>query len=137
MKTVTCRSCGNTGGEEFRLLDGTHRCPKCGSTDLEVHVTLSEQVGVHEKLGLKARRAERKKPFREVVSGDDLRKSDGKWMDKERVIDWEADTYDEVVIDPQTGKTVYERHEALSDHRGYGSAKARSRGTSEQVTNDG
>ena len=136
MKTVTCRSCGNTGGEEFRLPGGTHRCPECGSTDLDVHVTLTEQVSVHEKLGLKAKRDGEKKPFREVLTSDDLRKKDGKWMDKKRVIDREADTYDEIVIDPQTGKTVHECHEALSKHWGHGSAKTRGNRASEQEPND-
>ena len=135
VKTVTCRSRGNTGGEEFRLPDGTHRCPECGATDLEVHVILLEQVSVHVKLELKARRAGKTKPFREVVSGDDLRKKDRKWMDKRRVIDREAGTYDEVVVDPQTGKTIYEHHEALIEHRGH-AAKTRRRNASEQEEND-
>ena len=99
-------------------------------------MTLSEQVSVHEELKLKARRAGKTKPFREVVSGDDLRKEDRKWMDKRRVIDREADAYDEVVVDPQTGKTIHECHEALSEHRGHGSAKTRRHNASEQEAND-
>jgi hypothetical protein len=136
VKTVTCRSCRNTGGEEFRLPDGTHRCPKCGSTDLDIHLTLSGQVSVHSKLGRKARRAGEKKPFLEAVSGDDLRKRDGRWMKKKRVIDREADTYDEIVIDPQAGETVHECHEPLSGHRGHGSAKTRGQNASEQEASD-
>ena len=91
---------------------------------------------MHEKLGLKARRAGEKKPFREVVSGDDLRKRDGKWMDKKRVIDREADTYDEVVIEQETGETVHDCHEALSEHRGHRSAKMRRGDDSEREAKD-
>jgi len=123
MKQVTCKSCGKTGGEEFRRPDGTHRCPECGSSDLDIRVTLSGQVGVHAGFGIKARREAEKKPFREVVAGADLRRRDGKWMEKQRVIDREADTYDETVTDPESGEIVHECHEPLTEHRRHGSAK--------------
>jgi len=132
MKKVTCRSCGRTGGEEFRMADGTHRCPECGSSDLHIHVTFSEQVGVHARLGIKGRREDSQKPFREVVAGDDLRRSDGKWMDKRRVIDREVDRYDETVTDPESGEIVHECHEQLSEHRGHGSAKRYAREITEE-----
>jgi uncharacterized Zn finger protein (UPF0148 family) len=124
-KKATCKTCGLVGGDEFRMPDGTHKCPKCGSSDLHVAITLQAQVNVHESLGMKGRRQDAKKAFREVKVGDDLRKSDGKWMSKERAIDREADRYDETVTDPETGDVVHECHEPLSKHTDRGSAKLR------------
>lgn len=123
VKEVICNSCGRSGGEEFGTADATHRCPRCGSSDVKVHITLQEQVTVHEQLRLKARHQDEKKPFREAIFGDDLRERDGRWMHKEQVVDREAGWYDKVVVDPETGEVVRECHEPLSQHRDCGSAK--------------
>jgi hypothetical protein len=57
--------------------------------------------------------------------GDDLRKSDGKWMNKRRMIDREADECDEVVTDPETRAVNHECRELLSKHTEHRSAKTR------------
>ena len=103
--------------------DGTYQCPVCGSSDLNIHVTLSEQVDIHEILRIKGKREGRGRSFKEVLVGDDLRKSNGKWMNKRRVIDREVDEYEEVITDPETGEIVHNCHEPLSEHTGHGAAK--------------
>ncbi|GGC77821.1 hypothetical protein GCM10011382_04710 [Vreelandella lutescens] len=65
----------------------------------------------------------KKNPRYEFFEGDDLRKSDGKWMQKSRVIDKSKDKYVEKVIDPETGEVVHLCKEPLSKHFGHGSAK--------------
>lgn len=123
MKEVTCKECGATRGEEFRTGSGTYACPSCGSTNIHVHVILVEIVSVHDCVGIKARREGERKPFREVFAGGDLRRRDGKWMEKKRVIDREQDLYEERVVDPETGEVVHECSEPLTKRNGHGSAK--------------
>ena len=65
----------------------------------------------------------RKNPRVDVFSGDDLRKSDGQWMKKERILDRVNDQYKEVVIDPKTGEIIHHNEEPLSNHLGHGSDK--------------
>lgn len=65
----------------------------------------------------------KKNPRVDFFSGADLRKSDGKWMSKERVIDRDNDIYREVVVYPETGQTIHCNEEPLSEHFGHGSAK--------------
>ncbi len=56
-------------------------------------------------------------------AGDDLRRSDGKWMQKKRVLDRDNDRYIEVVVDPETEEIVHEKDEPLSEHVDHGTAK--------------
>jgi hypothetical protein len=44
-------------------------------------------------------------------------------MKLRRIIDRRNNRYQELVVDPQTGETVREVDEPLSEHRGHGSAK--------------
>jgi len=67
----------------------------------------------------------RKNPRLNVFEGDDLRKADGKWMHKTRVIDKTRDLYIERVVDRETGVIVRECKERLSAHTGRGSAKTK------------
>lgn len=65
----------------------------------------------------------KKNPRLDQFAGADLRKSDGRWMQKERIIDRDRDLYKEVVVDPKDGTIVHQNEEPLSDHFGHGSAK--------------
>ena len=122
-KKVTCNGCDYIGSEDFRNTDHTHTCPRCGSTNIHLEIMLSAKVRVHERLVVKARHSGQKKPFKEVVSGADLDRKSGKWMEKRRVIDRDNDSYEETVVNPVTGKTIHKCRENLSKHRGHGSAK--------------
>ena len=48
------------------------------------------------------KRGGRPKPFIEIISGEQLDRDSGKWIDKIRVIDQEKDLYKEKVVDPDT-----------------------------------
>ena len=84
--------------------------------DFEVHDCLHGKVK-------NSRFPSRNNPRIDFISGDDLRKSDGKWMQKERTIDKDKDQYKEVVIDPTTGEVVHYNEEPISKHFGHGYAK--------------
>lgn len=70
----------------------------------------------------------KKNPRYTFIEGDDLRKRDGKWMKKSRVIDKTTDKYLERVTDPETGEVVHSCEEALSVHFGHGSDKFTKKG---------
>jgi len=48
-------------------------------------------------------------------------------MGKERLVDRQNDRYFERVVDPSTGEVVHCTDHRLSDHRGHGSAKEKTR----------
>ena len=98
-------------------------CPACGSITRAIQVSISESIVVREKLGMKTKHEEAKKPYIESVSGDDLHRKTGKWMKLSRLIDRENNLYKEEVKDLATGDIVHRCDEPLSDHRGHGSAK--------------
>ena len=98
-------------------------CPTCGSTNRKFNVHVQDSATTHEGLSLKGRHGLTGKPFVEVKTGDDLFRKTGEWRKLDRRIDREKDEYSEKIVDPQTGRTIREVHERLSDHRGHGSAK--------------
>lgn len=124
MPEVQCAQC-KTALEEDSNLSKKQRipCPKCGSLSRSYHVTVTDEIRFHEKLGMKARHSEPGKPYFESVSGSDIHRQSGNWMKLERIIDRENDHYREVVTDPKTGKVIHYCEEPLSEHRGHGSAK--------------
>lgn len=63
------------------------------------------------------------KTLGESLSGDDLHRKTGKWVQKSRTIDHQNDWYEEVVTDPDTGQVLHRCAEPLSRHRGHGSDK--------------
>ncbi len=65
----------------------------------------------------------KKNPRYEFFEGDDLRKSDSKWVKKSRIVDKNNDKYIEKVVDPETDEVVHHCEEPLSQHFGHGSAK--------------
>lgn len=80
---------------------------------------------LHEKLGTKAKRKDKGKPFVEQVSGDDFQRKSEKWVHIDRIIDREQDIYKELVTDPKTGEIIHKCEEPLSKHQGHGSAKGK------------
>lgn len=108
MSEVSMRStCGQCGAElsESASLQPEQRtpCPSCGSITRAIQVSISERVVIREKLGMKARHKDAKKPYVESVSGDDLHRKTGKWMKLSRLIDRENDLYRKEVKNPSTG----------------------------------
>ena len=64
----------------------------------------------------------------EVLKGNEFN-SDGHMMRIERIIDRQNDRYTETVIDEDTGETVRQIDEPLSQHMGRGSAKSKKKET--------
>jgi len=71
---------------------------------------------VREYLRTKAKRVSEKKPYIEAESGEQLSVRTGEWITKRRVIDRDADSYEERVVDPESGIVVHECSERLSEH---------------------
>lgn len=125
---VRCTNCGQQLPSEWASEIIKPPCPKCGSLKKEISIAIVEDaaIKIHESLRGKLKDANfssKKNPRVDFFVGDDLRKSDGKWMQKERLIDKNNRQYREVVIDPQTGEIVHHVEEPLSDHFGHGSDK--------------
>jgi hypothetical protein len=57
------------------------------------------------------------------MTGDELCKIDGKWLEKRRHIDKDQNEYYEQLVDPETGEIIHECREPLDQHRGHGSDK--------------
>lgn len=127
--SVSCTDCGASLPKEWAHHPAPeHLCPKCGSSKKSIGLNIIENVGleIHDSLRAKAKNVNmpsKKNPRVDIFAGDDLRKSDSKWMTKERVIDKDKNLYREIVKDPATGEIVHHDEEPLSDHFGHGSAK--------------
>lgn len=121
----TCDECHP--GLEFSGEPANARCSKCGSGSLTRTLVVHDEIrlGLDEHVTLKAKdRAypSCKNPRREVRSG---RRPDvsGRAVDEWRLIDRDADRYEERIVHPQTGEVVHQDEGRLSEHRGHGSAK--------------
>lgn len=126
--TVNCAECGVALPAEHASQSSDSPCPECGSVKKNIHLEFAENVGleIHDSLRGKLKDPSlpsKKNPRVDFFSGDDLRKSDGKWMQKERVLDRDNDHYKEVVVDPETGEVIHHNEVPLSEHFGHGSAK--------------
>lgn len=125
---VTCTDCGMELPAEWANESAEHPCPQCGSFKKLINLNIVEHAGleIHDNVRGKVKDINlpsKKNPRLDFFTGDDLRKSDGKWMQKERVIDRDKDQYKETVVDPQTGQVIHHNEEPLSEHFGHGSAK--------------
>jgi hypothetical protein len=101
-------------------------CARCGSLKKSIEVNLVDNLEFHHNERAKLRDpacSARKNPRIDSFSGYDLRKSDGRWIKKDRVIDKINNLYKEHIQDPKTGEIVRDVEEPLSDHVGHGSAK--------------
>ena len=96
-----------------------------GLVGRKVLVEVSDTIEIHDSVAIKARREGERKPFREGKYGDDLHRGSGKWNHREMTVDREGDRYTERVVDGETGETIHEVDEPLSEHRGHGGAKQR------------
>lgn len=60
---------------------------------------------------------------KEVIDGDDWNQDEGKIVNKVRIIDKDANSYIEKVVDKETGEVLQDVDELLTDHHGHGSDK--------------
>jgi len=84
---------------------------------------ITEKIGIAVRMGMKAKRQGKGKPFIEQVTEADIQRITNKHMHLDRVINRENDLYKEVVTDPKTGEIIHQCEEPLSKHQGHGSAK--------------
>ena len=121
---VYCAACEATVEENPHApVEKRLPCPHCGSLSRRNDVNISGTLTFHSKLGAKGRHSGEKRPFVEQTVGDDLHRKSGRWMRLHRLIDRMNNWYHERVTDAATGRVVHECSEALTKHRGHGSAK--------------
>jgi hypothetical protein len=109
-----CRHCGTE-------LPPSHTgpCPKCGENGKNINLTPSDRVNIKDSLRARQKRKGFSRFMREILqgwfpSGDPKLK---KGVDKVRIADKEKNEYHEVVKNAETGETIREVHEPLSQHK--------------------
>jgi hypothetical protein len=125
MPDKLCRMCGQPLPAPPRR-PGSDRfgCAVCGGElgAIAVEVTIKplsdRTIRVVERVGSPDRR-----PTYEAKLGVELHRDSGREQLVERHVHHATDRYDEVIRDLETGEIVHERHQPLSEHRGYGAAK--------------
>lgn len=100
-------------------------CPRCGATSYTSGWGVNGRVGVRASLTIESRPPGKKKFLVQNVSAEEESRSSGRTVKRHRTIDRMNDEYHEHVVDVETGETVHESRERLSDHRGHGSARKR------------
>ena len=132
-RRVACGECGLVLEERWDLpADQRRPCPKCRSTRRTHFIAVEDTIQqLHEQSRYWHKRPGYRRPLAEGLSGDDFSRSDGRWMKKERLVDRQNDRYFERVVDPSTGEVVHYTDHRLGDHRGFGSAKEKTRVTKE------
>ncbi|WP_439590210.1 hypothetical protein [Hydrogenophaga sp.] len=98
-------------------------CPSCGGFGLIVDVSIMETVTVMDGHEMQLKRVGVKKPVVESFSKPSLSRKLEKHVYHERLIDRENNLYHEKITDYQSGETIHEQKEPLTDHVGHGSAK--------------
>lgn len=125
---IVCTDCGAKLPDEWIGSAERGSCPECGSTYKTINLDITEHTAlqIHDCIEGKIKDSNynaRRNPRYEFFEGNDIRKRDGKWMQKTRIIDKYNDKYVEEVIDPETNEIVHSCEESLSEHFGHGSAK--------------
>lgn len=123
MSEKVCEKCGISLGISCPEVDNIKECPKCGGTAFKYVLNLSDSIQAHEKINMKVKVADKKKPVKEYIGGEEFSKELGKFVLKTRVIDREKDDYYEEVKDSDTGAVIHNCHEPLTEHFGHGSDK--------------
>src|ERR1700687_3447087 len=119
-----CGGCGAVLASPIESQKVRVPCTACGSVLRMIEVSANDTLEVHESLAFKQKGIGHKKPTVEGVGGDEFFRKEQKWVSKVRLIDREANRYQEKVTDPATGRIIRECDEPLDQHIGHGSAKA-------------
>jgi phage FluMu protein Com len=123
-KEVRCGHCGRVLDEPTSIQPHERRpCPDCGATSRQYRIHCEGTVTVYSKLQAKARHGETGRPFLELITGHELSRKLGRWVEKIRLIDREKDHYLEKIVDPDTGEIIRHCEEPLSQHQGHGDAR--------------
>ncbi len=100
-------------------------CRACAEREPFVSVFDADSTNLHEDAALKARRQGEKNPYLELKLGESLEYGTGVWRLRLQRVDRDANWYDKVVTDQDTGSPIHECHERLTEHQGRGSAKGK------------
>lgn len=131
MRKVICSSCGTPMViAEDAPLTKPSPCSKCGGSSYTVSLQFHETIEVHEHLKGKVKDysyPSNKKQRAEFITGEEIRKSDGEWVKKERYWNKDKNVYSETVTDLKNGAIIHSCEESLTDHVGHGSAKCKNK----------
>ena len=124
-ESVECSDCGHIfQGDKVGEHPGEHEpCPNCGSLRRHIRVAVKETWGWNEYIGIKAKKQSSKhksnRANHEFEEGRKIGK-DGRLVYKKSVKDREnADSdnsYQELVVDVETGEVIVDKREKLSEH---------------------
>jgi len=125
---IKCSDCGTALPDEWISSKKKNNCSQCGSSAKTINLNIVENVGIeiHDCLEGKVKNINynsKRNPRYEFIEGDDVRKSDGKWMKKTRIIDKNNNKYLEIITDPETNEVIHSCEEPLSEHFNHGHAK--------------
>lgn len=117
----SCEKCTDCG-EMWEKTD--KKCPKCGSPYHTKVLSVSDNVSISDMMRGKGSKKPgvKRRPF-EFKAGVEHQRKLKKQVYRYYKTDREHDCYSEMVIDLETGATIHQCDEALSDHRGHGNAK--------------
>lgn len=128
--TVKCDGCGFQS--EVRSGPAPDSCPVCGFMPLFRHVYIVAPPisfgAIHDLVTVKVKNPSlpsKKKLRKEIISGADLCRKTGEYLDKYRLVDKDNNRYIETVKDPASGEVIHHCDEFLSEHRRHGSDKER------------
>lgn len=127
-QNIRCTDCGMILPLEWVPVCSQQCCPGCGSPNQTINIDINDPIKIEVHACMDAKEKDillpsSKNPRKHIFSGDDVRKIDGKWMEKERVIDKDKNYYKEIVTDPSNREIIHFNEEPLSEHQGHGSAK--------------
>jgi hypothetical protein len=92
-----------------------------------IYLHLADKLETHDFLKSKTKRKGFKRPIIEILCGDELFKTENKWVYKIRKINREINWYFEIVIDDNGNIIIYKSH-PLTEHKGHGSDKSNRKG---------
>lgn len=105
-------------------------CPACSGTARVWSINVADAVQVRDNMKAKSKRdtfPSKKKVRLELQTGEEIRRDGRGWVTKDRIIDHDADSYIEKVVDSDTGLVLRDVAEPLSEHRGHGSARRKTK----------
>ena len=124
-QSVECSECKYVFQADELNQDSEKRkpCPNCGSLRRNIHVTVNETLVLHEYIGIKAKKptSKHKKNRADYEYEEGKKKGkDGRLVYKKLVKDREHagsdNSYQELVIDSETGKVIVDKREKFSEH---------------------
>lgn len=122
---IFCKDCNHQLDETLESRKDTP-CPKCGSTQRYMNISVIEGVNIYDSSKAQAKNPNypsKNKVRWETSTGWEYSHRLQKMVYKTRTIDKEDNKYQETVIDPDTKEVIHHCEEPLSDHVGHGSAK--------------